>query len=535
MEPECLPFRDVPGTSPLFLDFLSQSPKIRSFYPTSTLSVDELADRARKLEIPSDRRQRVADALVRQNRQWNASSEALANIERLRNGACAVVTGQQVGLFLGPAYTLYKALTALRLARELTRRGVDAVPIFWLASEDHDLAEVNHAFLPEVTGSLRRLESSSHSHDDAPVGNVILGDDISPLLDQLAQLIGDSTTLDAVRATYRPGQTLAGAFAELMTRLFSAHGLIILEPSDPELHRIGAPIFQSAAENAELLTRALLDRNKELESAGYHSQVKVTSSSTLLFFLKDGARVPIHRKNSHFAVDGEHWTPEHLQQQIASSPELFTGNVLLRPVLQDYLLPSSVYITGPAETAYFAQAQVVYERLLGRTTPIWSRFSATLIEARLASWMRKYGLALRDVLQPKDDFLAKLARRTIPADLKDDFDRSREQLEKLLAPLLHSLKRLDPTVASASEIAARKMRYQLERLESRAARAHLRHEQVLERHANLLSSMLFPDKELQERHIAGIYFLGKYGPELIDRLLDEYKPDCHDHQVISLM
>jgi len=149
--------------------------------------------------------------------------------------------------------------------------------------------------------------------------------------------------------------------------------------------------------------------------------------------------------------------------------------------------------------------------------------------------MRKYGLTLRDVLQPKDDFRAKLARRTIPADLKDDFDRSREQLEKLLAPLLHSLKRLDPTVASAGEIAARKMRYQLERLESRTARAHLRHEQVLERHANLLSSMLFPEKELQERHLAGIYFLGKYGLELIDRLLDEYKPDCHDHQIISLM
>jgi bacillithiol synthase len=196
-------------------------------------------------------------------------------------------------------------------------------------------------------------------------------------------------------------------------------------------------------------------------------------------------------------------------------------------------LPTAAYITGPAETAYFAQAQLVYERLLGKATPTWPRFSATLIEPRLASWMRKYGLRLSDVLQPKADFVTTLARRTIPADLKDDFDRSREQLERLLAPLLHSLRQLDPTVEAAGEVAARKLRYQLERLESRAARAHLRREQVLERHAKMLSSMLFPEKELQERHIAGIYFLARFGTELIDRLLTEYKPECRDHQVIT--
>jgi bacillithiol biosynthesis cysteine-adding enzyme BshC len=514
---------------------MTGSPKIRHLYPTSTLSIDDLATQARALVMPADRRSRVAEVLSRQNRRWNANPETLANIEKLRAGACAVVTGQQVGLFLGPAYTLYKAVTAIRLAKELTKRGVDAVPVFWLASEDHDLAEVNHAFVPDANGELQRLETSSHGTHAAPVGRVALSDDAAALLKQLEQLLGDSTVLDFVRESYRPGQTLAGAFAELMVRLFSANGLIILEPSDPELHQIGTEIFQLAAENAEALTRSLLGRNQELEVGGYHSQVKVTGSSTLLFFLKDGERVAVHRKNSHFSVDGEQWTLQQLQERIASNPELFTANVLLRPVLQDYLLPTAVYIGGPAETAYFAQSQVVYEKILGRTTALWPRFSATLIEARLASWMRKYGLTLRDALQPKDEFLAKLSRRTIPSDLKDDFDRSREQLERLLTPLLHSLKHLDPTVAAAGEVAARKIRYQLERLESRAARAHLRQEQVLDRHSNLLSSLLFPVKELQERRIAGIYFLGKYGTDLIDRLLEEYKPECHDHQVISMM
>lgn len=535
MDIECLPYREVPSTSRLFLDFLSGDPKAHSFYPTSTLSLDQLATQARAIDFPPDRRQRVADVLERQNRQWNGSGETLANIEKLRSRASAVVTGQQVGLFLGPAYTIYKAITVIRLARELAQRGVETVPIFWLASEDHDLVEVNHTFVPNGKGGLQRLETTSHGMESAPVGSVPLQDDIEPLVGQIRELVGDSETVDIVRDCYRPGQTLAGAFAGLMTRLFSRYGLIILEPSQPELHRIGAPLLRAAAENAEGLTRSLLARNKELEAIGYHAQVKVSNSSTLLFFLKNGMRVPVHRKNGHFSVNGEHWTSEELQQRITSSPELFTPNVLLRPVLQDYLLPTATYVAGPAETAYFAQGQVVYEHLLGRSTAVWPRFSATLIEARFASWMRKYGLRLRDVLRPQDEFFSILSRRTIPSDLKDDFDRSREQLERLLAPLLHSLKKLDPTVAASAEIAARKMRYQLERLESRAARAHLRREQVLERHASLLSSMFFPAKELQERHVAGIYFLAKFGTDLIDQLISNYRPECPDHQVVSLI
>jgi bacillithiol biosynthesis cysteine-adding enzyme BshC len=292
--------------------------------------------------------------------------------------------------------------------------------------------------------------------------------------------------------------------------------------------------LRSAAENSDALTQALISRSKELESQGYHAQVRVTNSSTLLFFLKDGARVPVHRKNGSFSVDGEQWTASEFSSRVSANPELFSGNVLLRPVLQDFLLPTAAYVAGPAETAYFAQAQVVYEQLLGRTTAIWPRFSATLIEPRLASWMRKYGLRFRDLLRPKEEFRAALARRTIPSELKEDFDRSREQLERLLAPLLRSVKKLDPTIAAAGEVSARKMRYQLEHLESRAARAHLRREQVLELHAKMLSSSLFPERELQERRIGSVYFLEKFGTELVDRLLEEYKPECRDHQVISL-
>jgi bacillithiol biosynthesis cysteine-adding enzyme BshC len=534
LDSECLRFADIPGTSHLFLDFLSHAPEAQNFYPTSTASLDELARQAARIQLPPERRERVATVLARQNRSWNAGPETLASIEKLRAGACAVVSGQQLGLFLGPAFTVYKAVTAIRLARELNARGVEAVPVFWLASEDHDLAEVNHVFVPDSNYELRRLETSSRGKEAAPVGTVVLDSDLTSLTAQLQELIGDSETLNLIRESYCPGQTFSGAFAELMTRLFSRHGLILLESSDPELHQIAAPLFQSAAEKAEALNSALLERNRELESAGYHAQVNVTGSSTLLFFIKDGSRIPILRKNGNFTVNGEHWTAQELAARVSSNPELFSAKVLLRPVFQDYLLPTVTYIAGPAETAYFAQVQVVYDQLLERTTPVWPRFSATLIEARLGSWMRKLGLQLRDVLQPRESFVAALARRIIPADIKEDFDRTREHLDRLLGSLIQSLKQLDPTIAEAGESAANKMRYQLEHLESRAAKAHLQRTEVVERKANLMTTMLFPEKELQERRIGGIYFLGKYAPDLIDRLLEQYRPECRDHQIIYL-
>lgn len=534
MDTQCLPFRDVPGVSRLFLDFLSGNPQLRPFYPTSTFSIDELADRAKMVEMPGDRRRKIADVLKRQNQAWKADSAALDSIEKLRNGACAVVSGQQVGLFLGPAYTIYKAVTIIRLARELNGRGVNAVPIFWLASEDHDLAEVNHAVIPDPQGALLRLETASHSVPFAPVGAVELDADLHSALEQLKAITGESEAASFLADAYAPGQTFSSAFAKVMERLFSRHGLILLDPSDGEVHQIASPLLQKAASETEALVSALLERTKEIEAAGHDAQVKVTSSSTLLFFLKDGARVPIHKKNGGFGFNGEHWSADDLRGRIEQNPELFTPNVLLRPVLQDYLLPTATYIAGPAETAYFAQVQVVHEHLLDRTTPVWPRFSTTLVEARLASWMRKYGLRLRDVLHPKGEFISMLSRRTIPADIKDDFDRSREQLDRLLTPLLQALQKLDPTIASAGEVAGQKMRYQLDQLESRAARAHLQREQVLDRHAGLLSTMLFPERELQERKIAGIYFVAKHGEGLIDQLIEAYKPECRDHQVIEL-
>jgi len=241
---------------------------------------------------------------------------------------------------------------------------------------------VNHVSIPGPDGLLRTLATSSHGIPGAPVSNVRLGDEILPVVEEAASLLGDSEVSELLRESYRPGETLGTAFARFYARLFSQWGVILLDASDAELHRVAAPIYRTAIERAEDLEAGLLARGQALESAGYYQQVKVTESSVLLFTLREGARTPIHRREGanhavEFVISGETGAEKlssaELLDRIAAAPENFSPNVLLRPVVQDYLLPTLAYTGGVAEAAYFAQVGAVYEKIMGRVTPIVPR------------------------------------------------------------------------------------------------------------------------------------------------------------------
>jgi bacillithiol biosynthesis cysteine-adding enzyme BshC len=539
---QCLPFGQIPHTTRLFLDFLAYSPKVQSFYPRAPYFRDWLKDEASALRYDSSRRERVCAILKRQNESWDASSQTLANLERLRNGASAVVTGQQVGLFGGPMFAIYKALTAVKLAEEATAAGVDAVPVFWLATSDHDLAEVNHLSLPGPDGALQTLSTSSHDVAGAPVSAVRLGEEILPIVEQAAALLGDCVATQFLREAYRPGETLGTAFARLSTRLFAEWGVILLDASDPDLHRLAEPIYRAAIDRAAELESALLNRGHALEAAGYHQQVKVTSSSVLLFTMLNGARTPIHRRGNgptaEFVIGGEAGAEKisqaELAGRIASAPEQFSPNVLLRPVVQDYLLPTLAYTGGAAETAYFSQVGAVYEVLQGRVTPVVPRFSATLVEPKIQRLIERHGITVLDVFSGPDALRQQLAARNLPRDLQVAFDVARKSMETSLICIREKLAKLDPTLVDAAQTAASKMQHQLERLYTQATRAELRQGELIGRHAETLSQSLYPDKGLQERAIGGMYFLARYGPELLAQIYDNIHTDCHDHQILEL-
>ncbi len=542
MKAHCLPFSQIPHTTRLFTDFLAYSPSIQPFYPRSPYFNQWVKEEAGSISYDETRREHVAAVLKRQNEAYGSAPKTQANIDRLRKGAAAVLTGQQVGLFGGPMFAIYKALTAVKLAEEATAAGVDSVPIFWLATYDHDLAEVNHVAIPGADGALQVLSTSAHDVPGAPVGAVHFSDEITPLVEQAAALLGDSEAAQFLRDCYRPGESLGTAFARLYALVFAEWGVILMDASDPELSGIAAPIYRSAVERAQELSSSLLARGKALDAAGYHQQVKVTDSSVLLFTLRDGARVPIQRRGNgiaeEFIVGGENGheklSKAELIAQINDHPEHFSPNVLLRPIVEDFLLPTLAYTGGAAETAYFGQAGAVYEPLLGRVTPIVPRFSATLVEPKTQRLLEKHGISVTDTFNGPEALRQEIAARSLPADLKAAFESAKEAFDSRLLTVKEKLEKLDRTLVDAAETARSKMQHQLEKLYSQAARAEAQKGELVSRHADHLSQAIYPDKGLQERGIGGIYFVARYGRELLHQLYETMHSDCHDHQIVEL-
>ena len=538
MKSQCLPFQQIPHTTRLFLDYLSYVPSVRSMYPRSPIFSEWVKDESQRVVYDPARRSRVSEILERQNRAWGASSKTLANIERLRGGALAAVTGQQVGLFGGPLFAIFKALTAVKLADHAAAAGVECVPVFWLATEDHDLAEVNHVALHSEQGLPEPLAVASNAVADAPVGTVKFGPEIDPVVERAAALLGDSEVTTWLRQAYRPGETLGSAFGLLFARLFADWGVILLDPADKDLHDLAKPLFRAAIERASDLDEALLARGKEIEAAGYHQQVKVTSATTLLFEVKDGARTAVRRRTNgadgEFAVGDERISNKELIDRIESAPEKFNANVLLRPVMQDYLLPTLVYTGGAAEVAYFAQVGVVYEKLLGRVTPILPRFSATLVEPKPERILTRYQLGLPDVFQGPEKVREAIAARSLPPDLQGRFTEAYASVEQSMTALRESIGKLDSTLVDTAESTQASMSNQIDRLRARVSRAEQQRNEVISRHADALSNALFPHKALQEREVAGVSFVARYGPQLLADLYQTIHPDCHDHQVIEV-
>lgn len=521
MDSHCIPFPEIPDTSRLFSSFLENFRSVSGYYahPPSEAGIEAAA---REVRLSAEARRIVVDVLREQNRAFGADAATGKNIERLASGAVAIVTGQQVGLFSGPAYTIYKAISAVATAAELTRRGTEAVPVFWLATEDHDLAEVNHTFF-NTRGGLTRFELPVREEDAGRrVGRVKLGTAIEELVGRAAETLQGvfcQDILKALRESYNAEETYGSAFGKLLARLLAGRGIIFIDALDARLHRVALGVLSGAIEKSEALGDALMARSKELEDRGFHAQVKVTRETTLLFCDVDGRREPIHRKNGKFSAGKAAFTREELLAALETRPEEFSPNALLRPVMQDTLLPTAAYIGGPAEVAYMAQANVVYREILGRMPAILPRASFTVVEPPVANLLGKYDLNMRDFFQGRQHLRAKIEEKFLPPGLADQFEKDASALRQLLDGYKVSLEKLDPTLVGVVESAQEKMVYQFEKLKGKVSRAENMRTGVLDRHEKILLDSLYLDRGLQERSLCALPLLAEYGLEFLDELL----------------
>lgn len=519
MDCQCLALGEIPHTTKLYSAYLENDPRALElfFHPPTWEAIAAAASQA---QVPAETHAGVVAALRDQNRAFGADASVQSSLDRLASGAAAIVTGQQVGLFTGPAYSLYKALTAIRVAREVTARGTDAVPVFWLASEDHDLEEVNHCLWPSADG-LKRFALSAHGEEGRRVGDIALGAQISALLAMATETLAGPAAAEvaaALAAAYRAEETYSGAFARLLTRLFAGRGLVLLDPLDVRLQRLAARVYRQVLDRKAEISSALLARGKELENKGFHAQVKVTERATLLFANIAGRRLPLRVKSGTFTAGEAVFSREQLEQALEFSPGFFSANVLLRPVVQDSLLPTAAYIAGPSELAYYAQASVVYRMVLGRMPVILPRASFTLVEPRIARQLRKHRLTVQDVLRGRQHLRARLERESVPRALDRQFSTGVKNLRRLLLRMRRPLKQLDPTLLGALGTAERKMLFQFDKLRGKAGRAGEDRAALLDAREAVLRDALFPHHGLQERSHGLLPYLAGHGLDLLGQL-----------------
>lgn len=541
MSAECYPITVLPHISRLFCEYAelrtaALDAPVRRFYAGSPFD-DAWKQGTEPSLQPS--RDALVDALEAQAHTYNAGDSTVANLQRLREGARAVVTGQQVGLFGGPLLTLLKAATAIRKAQVASEHGVPHVPIFWMATEDHDLDEVNQAALLGKTG-VQTLRSSFPGHRQQPVGDLLLGAAIEPVLSQAEELLAYAPITELLRESYTPGDTMASAFAKFLTGVFREHGLIVMDASPRAFHAMGAPVLRYAIEHADELRDLLLARTKELEHKGYAAQVLVNDDSSLLFLIDDsGNRMPLRRVltqtgEREWKAGSRTYSDSELLDLLDTQPERLSPNALLRPIFQDSILPTSAYVGGPAEIAYFAQCQPLFERMLGTVTPVLPRLSATLIPAAIRSAMDQHELTLRDAMTTADELAQRLGARAMPIEGKRRIANAGNALDGELHDVQRWMETMDANLGRSAAVAANKMRYQMNRLRRLAANWQLERESHLRKHADAITRTLFPDGHVQERLLSGVQLLAMSTADLATLLVENAQQECPGHRVLDI-
>ncbi len=513
----------IPGTSALFNDYLYDFDKVAKFFPHRPYRLESYVAAAQEVEYPAERRAALVEAL----RPLNPDSP---NLSRLAQpGTLAVVTGQQVGLFSGPAYTVYKAVTAAKLAHQLTQNGLPAVPVFWLATEDHDAEEVSYIWVFDETARPTKIEVTEQNRTGQPVGHIALDDiPIDALQDALGALPYADEVVALVERTYLPDATFGESFLRLLKELLAPLDLIYIDPLLPAVRQISSQFLANAVGRIPGLRDGLLDRNRELLAAGYHAQVNLEADSSLLFLFEQDKRVALRLRDGQFRTNDRSYTVAELQERKAD----LSPNALLRPVMQDYLFPTVAYVGGPAELAYMAQSQVIYQALLGRMPVMAPRNGFTLLDGRAGKLMVRYGLQIPELFDYQEVVRARIAAKLVPAHLLEYFSAMREATASQLVGLRVELVRFDPTLEAAARKSESKILYQLEKLKQKTAREAMRRDARATSEALYLSDLVYPHRHLQERLYSILPFLAKFGVDLPNRLLDDAAMDCPDHTVL---
>jgi bacillithiol biosynthesis cysteine-adding enzyme BshC len=528
--------------TPLAHDYIYSYRKVDEFYNGN---FRKLAAFQRQTDLVRSRileRGPLASILLDRNRRYGCGSPTLRNIDKLINDrACAVATGQQVGLFSGPLYTVYKALTAIKLAEKLNKNCQGYfVPIFWLASDDHDFAEIDHIKLLNKDNCIQEVRYRSPlSGSKIPASKLVLTSEIKDCIQHLNDATPNSEFKPEVFSdlsdAYQPGRSLAEAFARWMTRLFKTFGLILIDASHPDFKELGKDVFYHEISENSPSTKYALVTSEKLRQAGYHTQIQL-HEGILSVFLAERERQTIQLKNGDFHIKGteQSYKKGEILSLLEKKPSVISPNVLLRPIYQDALLPTVAYIGGPAEIAYFAQMKGVYESFGLYMPIIYPRKSLTVVEKNIGNLLRNYNLKIQDIWQNGGRIVRELSEEQIPESIDRFLNSVASHNEQAFASIKQEMSVFEPTLEKSAELTLHKMNHQLKLLEKKILKASKKLHDRVTRQLSKMKNSLYPSNRLQERVLNITPFLIKYSYAFIDKLCQSIKLDDYDHQIVEL-
>jgi len=536
----------VGGFSSLYCDYLYNFENVQQYYNGNFRSPNDINRILNAAKARLRDRKRLSDILRRQNYAYGCGEKTLQNIALLESDTTfAVVTGQQLGILGGPIYTLYKIITAITLCRDLAHRypTFKFIPVFWLEGEDHDFEEVNaitlisRENLPtkiQYISDRKRLEKNVD-----PVGNITFDGSLSGFFRKLEDVLVNTefkpTLLSMLQSFYTPGASFSAAFVGLLNSFFQEFGLVYLNSNDREIKDMLVPIFQREIQNFPRIGQAVIDRSAELEER-YHAQVKPRAVNLFLFHRGGRYLIEPRDREKDFVLKGtrHHLTTNELESIAATSPELLSPNVVLRPICQDYLLPTAMYVGGPSEIAYFAQLEPVYKYYDVTMPIVYPRSSVTLLEEKVERVLEKYQLQLLEFFGELENVSRKVIDQLSEVDVNGLFTVAHKQIDTSLDQLGFALNQVDQTLTGPLESTKSRMNSLVSVLKEKTVEAQKKKHDLALKQIQKAANHVCPNFTLQERELNIVHFLNKYGLEFVQWLTGEVQIDKFKHQVIRL-
>lgn len=537
-------YSDLPGQQNLFLDYIYEFDNVKRFYEKNFRNFDDYLNHFNKItSIDKPHRKLLSEIIKEQYKGYKIGKLTQHNIELLSHPkTIAIITGQQLGIFAGPLYTFYKTITVIKLATSLKEKfdEYNFVPVFWMEGDDHDFKEISSIKLPDKTNTLREFgyEEKEIDGNSPSTADIKLEDEIEIIKGKLRENILETEFTDElfkiISDCYEENKTISSSFRKLLFHFFDEFGLVIFNPTEKAVKEILKPIFTNEIENYKHHAQKSVELSAELDDV-YHAQVKVKPIN--LFMLENGNRhliEPAGEDEFRLKDKRKHITKQELADKIENEPELFSPNVLLRPVCQDHLFPTGCYVAGPSEISYFAQVLPLYDFFDIESPVIYPRASATILENNVSKKLEKLGLNIEQLYWEQKSLTSMLVNRNADfniehfiAELKDEVSGKFESAEPKIIEI-------DPTLKDSVEKSLQKIMHTLDLLEDKISKARERKYDTLLNQLNSVRSLIYPNEKLQEREFNFIYFTNKYGLDFVKWVFNQITINKFEHQIIEL-